>query len=220
MDKFVGERRSKPTRFGGLITTDQARLPLRTELALPGMTIGLFGGTFDPPHKGHLHVAQAAKKRLGLNAVWWLVAPQNPHKANQAGIYKSRLKAVSDLAASPGMVSSNIEARLQVNRTISLITNLRQRYPYTHFVWIMGADNLRTFHKWARWRDVFKAIPIVILSRPQDPLKARLSPAARQMSKHRINPHRAHTLSTTNTPAWTYIPARHHTLSSTSLRTK
>lgn len=216
----MSERRSSPTTRGRLISVPKASPALRGEALARGMTVGLFGGTFDPPHQGHLHVAEAAKRRLGLDRVWWLVSPQNPLKPRRAGELDSRMAAVAALADRPGMVVSDIEARLGSNRTIDLVRALQRRYPGVRFVWLMGADNLKSFHRWGQWREIFTSIPIAVISRPHDAVRARLAPAVRLHANSRVREQGLAALPLKSAPAWTYLiePLNWH--SSTALRAR
>lgn len=216
----MSERRSSPTTRGRLISVPKASPALRGEALARGMTVGLFGGTFDPPHQGHLHVAEAAKRRLGLDRVWWLVSPQNPLKPRRAGELDSRMAAVAALADRPGMVVSDIEARLGSNRTIDLVRALQRRYPGVRFVWLMGADNLKSFHRWGQWREIFASIPIAVISRPHDAVRARLAPAVRLHANSRVREQGLAALPLKSAPAWTYLiePLNWH--SSTALRAR
>ncbi|WP_297731867.1 nicotinate-nucleotide adenylyltransferase [uncultured Maricaulis sp.] len=193
---------------------------LRGEGVSAGMRIGLFGGSFDPPHAGHRHVARTALRRLGLDQVWWLVSPQNPLKATASGDFERRFAAVEAIANEPGMKVSDIETRLGTNRTIDLLDHLRRRYPATHFVWLMGADNLAGIHRWANWTAIFETVPVAVISRPQDAVRARLSRAARQYAGSRIRESEAAALPLQSAPAWTYLTERLHSHSSTALRAR
>ncbi len=126
----------------------------------PGMRVGLFGGSFDPPHEGHAHVARTARNRLGLDRVIWLVSPQNPLKRARPQDLAQRLAAVRRLARSPADIVSDAETRLGVRYTIDLIRILKARYPGVKFVWVMGGDSLAGFTSgaagprscaWSRW---------------------------------------------------------------------
>lgn len=193
---------------------------LRGEGLAPGMKIGLFGGSFDPVHEGHRHVAETARRRLGLDQVWWLVSPQNPLKTREAGAYAERLAAVHRLAGGKGMVISDIESRLGTRYIVDLIDRLKTRFPRTRFVWIMGGDNLRHFHRWHRWQDILAALPVAVVARPQDPLKAQLSPMARRYATSRIRETDAKNLPLRKPPAWTYLTEPLQSVSSTALRAR
>lgn len=214
----MSELRSNPAIRGRLITRPRPARPLRGEALARGMKIGLFGGSFDPPHEGHLHVAEAAKRRLGLDRIWWLVSPQNPLKPRQAGDMERRVAAVERLANRPGMVVTDLESRLGCNRTIDLVETLQRRYPGVHFVWLMGADNLRSFHRWGQWRKIFDSIPVAVISRPQDAIRARLAPAVRIYARSRLREQGLARLPLKSAPAWTYLIEPLNWQSSTALR--
>ena len=107
-----------------------------------GMRIGLFGGSFDPAHEGHAHVAETALKRLGLDRVIWLVSPGNPLKPRAPAELARRMASARAFAKGPRMVVSDAESRLGVRYTIDTIRALKARSPGVCFVWIMGADSL------------------------------------------------------------------------------
>ncbi|HCK83369.1 MAG TPA: nicotinate (nicotinamide) nucleotide adenylyltransferase [Hyphomonadaceae bacterium] len=164
-------------------------------LAYPGMRIGLFGGSFDPAHEGHAHVAETALKRLSLDRVWWLVSPQNPLKPKSSP-FKKRMKSARGFAHGPRMVVTDIEKKLGCGYTYQTIRALRAFYPEVSFILVMGADNLANFRQWRNWREVAAAIPVVIVSRPG------VSPAKRLSAQKR----------------WVFLNARHHPQASTALR--
>lgn len=211
-------RRSAPVRFGGAIRRGRRAPPLKSEALAPGMRVGLFGGSFDPVHEGHLHVARTALRHLRLDRVWWLVSPQNPLKSRKAGDFLRRCIGVQEAAQAPRMVISDIEHRIKARATAETVAVLTRRYPNVRFVWVMGADNLGQFHEWHRWRAIAKAMPIAIIARPQDPIRARLAPAARLMGEHRIHETQAHSLIFRDPPGWTYLTEPLHTQASSLLR--
>jgi hypothetical protein len=110
----------------------------------PGMRIGLFGGTFDPPHQAHLGAALLALKRLQLDRVWWLVTPGNPLKDTRGlAPLSERIKAARALTKHhPRIDVSGLEAIINTRYTYDTIRFLITRCPGVRFVWIMGADNL------------------------------------------------------------------------------
>ena len=185
-----------------------------------GMKVGLFGGSFDPAHIGHLHLAQTAKKRLGLDKVLWLVSPGNPLKpAKSWGNYSERLQSAKDITkTSPMQIVCESEKTLSTRYTIDTINGFKRRWPSVDFVWLIGADNLRSFHLWRNWQQIVQTIPIAIISRPDDPVRARLSPFARQFAKYRLPQTVAKSLVSRTSPAWVYLSAPHCPVSSTAIR--
>lgn len=185
----------------------------------PGMKVGLYGGSFNPVHDGHAHVAETALKRLGLDRVIWLVSPQNPLKGREETAHlEERLAGVRDVARGPSMIVSDAETRLGTQYTLDVIRVLKARFPGVHFVWIMGADSLLSFHRWRGWTQIMQACPVVVISRPWAAMKSRFSPAARRFAHARLPASAAKTLATRDVPAWVYLPGRLNFASSTALR--
>lgn len=143
-----------------------------------GLKVGLLGGSFNPAHEGHLHVADTAIKRLHLDYVWFLVAPQNPLKP-VAGMMPldRRLASARTLAGhNRHLVVSDLEQTLGVRYTIDTIRVLNARFPRVRFVWLMGSDNLEQFHRWRRWEEIGGQVSIAVVLRPGStlaPLRAK-----------------------------------------------
>lgn len=191
---------------------------LKSELLAPGMRVGLYGGTFDPPHEGHAHVARTALKRLQLDRVWWLVSPGNPFKANRPAPLEARLAAVRALAPGPRHVISALEARLPSHRTVDVIAWLQARHRGVRFVWIMGADGMAELHRWKAWRGIVARTPLAVVARPGAGLAARFSPAARVLSRRQTPEGQAHALVNRGAPGWTYLTEPLHPHASRLLR--
>lgn len=180
--------------------------------------IGLFGGSFDPPHSGHLHVAETAMKHLGLDQVWWFPTPGNPLKEAPSD-YDARFSAVKTLTRHHrGFHVSEVEKRLNLRYTVDLVELLKQRCRHAHLVWIMGGDSLMTFHYWKDWRKLTEMVPVAVVARPGFELAARMSPFAKMLKSQRLPDHGARILPPEQAPAWVYIRAPLNPISSTSLR--
>jgi len=187
----------------------------------PGMRIGLFGGTFNPPHEGHRLVSTIALSRLGLDQIWWLVTPGNPLKENDGlPSMDARMQAAHALAAHPRIVVTGLEAQIDTRYTYDTIAWLTRRCPGVRFVWIMGADNLAGFHRWQRWRDIASLIPIAVIDRPGSTLKAINGPAGAWLAPHRMDETDGSLLAQARAPAFVFVHARRSDLSSTELRRK
>jgi nicotinate-nucleotide adenylyltransferase len=185
------------------------------------MRVGLLGGSFNPAHAGHAHIARTALARLGLDRVIWLVSPQNPLKpAEGTTSLGSRLDATRAFAEGPGMIVSDLEAKLGTRYTLDLIRILRARYPAVRFVWLMGADNLASFHRWRGWAEIMRLVPVCVVARPGWALKGRLAPAARRFAWARRPAGEARRLATMSPPAWIYLTAPLNFESSTAIRAR
>ena len=200
-----------------------APVPARAERMLPphapGLRIGLFGGTFDPPHQAHLAASLLALKRLKLDRVWWLVTPGNPLK-NTRGLapLAQRIAAARKLIHHPRIDVTGVEAVINTRYTFDTIQWLIARCPRVRFVWIMGADNLRSFHRWQKWRGIAKLVPIVVIDRMGPSLYAAASPAGQALRDARIPEHAVATLPDRRAPAWSFLHGLKSPLSSTALR--
>ncbi|SFB10803.1 nicotinate-nucleotide adenylyltransferase [Poseidonocella pacifica] len=186
----------------------------------PGMTVGLLGGSFDPPHAGHLHISQEALKRFGLDQVWWLVSPGNPLKAAGPAPIARRMAACRDLARDPRIHISDFEARAGTRVTADTLAALQNVYPSVRFTWLMGADNLAQLHRWGRWREIMARVPVGVLARPGDRIAARLAPAARIYRHAMLKAGEAPLLSRAEAPAWCFLNVPMRDESSSAIRAR
>ncbi|MDP2764465.1 MAG: nicotinate-nucleotide adenylyltransferase [Brevundimonas sp.] len=189
----------------------------------PGMAVGLFGGSFNPAHDGHAHVAETAMRRLGLDRVVWLVSPQNPLKnARDSAPLNERMAsavAAAALAASgPSMIVSDFESRAGTRWTIDSLRALTARHPGVRFVWLMGSDNLAGFHRWRGWTDIMELMPVAVIARPGSLHHSRTAPAAARYASARVPTRQARLLPDLEAPAWTWLTAPLNPRSSTALR--
>jgi nicotinate-nucleotide adenylyltransferase len=195
---------------------------LKVPMAAPNMRIGLLGGSFNPAHAAHRQISLAALKRLRLDQVWWLVSPSNPLKAKAPDL-ETRITIAREVAHHPKIVVTGFEgARAGASRgsayTVDTIRFLKQRYPSVNFVWLMGADNLVSFHRWRSWETLFRLVPIAVLDRPGYRLKARASRAAQRFASAALDETDAPGLPGIEPPAWTLLTLPLSSLSSTRLR--
>jgi ribosome silencing factor RsfS/YbeB/iojap/nicotinate (nicotinamide) nucleotide adenylyltransferase len=182
----------------------------------------LLGGSFNPAHRGHLHISFQALKRLDLDLVWWLVSPQNPLKPVKGmAPFAKRLKDATAFAAKHArIVVSDIEAKLHTTYTADTIAALRRRYPRWRFVWLMGGDNLVQLSRWRRWTDIVDSVPIAVFDRPAMSLKALAGIAAHRYAPARIATGSARRLAELVPPAWVFFHTALDRSSATQIRRK
>ena len=186
-----------------------------------GMKVGLYGGSFNPAHDGHAHVAETARRKLGLDRVIWLVSPQNPLKSrHETADLEERVAGAKALAHGYAMVVAAVETHLGSNYTIDTIRGLKARFPGVKFVWIMGADSLASFHRWRGWTQIMHEVPVAVISRPWISLKSRFSPAPIRFARFRRSPQSGPRLAYAKTPAWTFLFGRFNFQSSSALRAR
>jgi nicotinate-nucleotide adenylyltransferase len=188
--------------------------------ALAGQSIGLFGGSFDPAHRGHLHVSREALKRFGLDRVWWLVSPGNPLKPKGPAPLAQRMAAARALVDHPRILVTDIEARIGTRYTAQTIAALQALYPGVRFVWLMGADNLAQFHRWQDWRDILASVPVGVLARPGSRIAARTAKAASIYRHARLASEAAGRLARAPAPAWCFVNLPMVTTSSSAIRAR
>lgn len=195
------------------------KLPLPPPIVVPGMRIGLFGGSFNPAHDGHVAVAGEALKRLGLHQVWWMISPQNPLKSrDETDDFELRRAAAQALARQPRFVVTDIERRLGTSNTAQTLRALEPLTRRAHFVWVMGADSFATLHRWNDWQEIPARLPLAVFDRPGHTLAALCSKAALTLAPYRIDQGDVAGLATSAAPAWAFISMRRHEASSTALR--
>jgi nicotinate-nucleotide adenylyltransferase len=183
------------------------------------MRIGLFGGSFDPPHAAHRAASLIAMKRLGLARVWWLVTPGNPLKDSRGlAPLPQRIAAARALAHHPGICVTGFEAEIGAHYTHDTLRYLLARCPGVRFVWIMGADNLRSFPRWQKWRDIAVMLPIAVIDRLGPSLYATAGLAGQALARYRLPDAQARVLADRRPPAWIYLHGLKSPLSSTALR--
>ena len=192
-------------------------LPLHT----PGMRIGLFGGTFDPPHAAHLGASLLALKRLNLDRIWWLVTPGNPLKDTR-GLQplEQRMAAARELTKHAQIDVTGLEAVINTRDTHDTLEFLVRRCRGVRFVWVMGADNLRSFSRWQNWRGIANLMPMAVVDRMGSSLYAINARAPQALDRYRLPEDMASVLADCAPPAWIYLHGLKSPLSSTQLRAK
>lgn len=204
--------KSAPVRFGSIRP--------KPPLVAPGQRVGLLGGSFNPPHAAHRLISQIALRRLGLDAVWWVVTPGNPLKSH------SELQPLAErLALCRRMIDGDARIRITAFEqdlpspyTAATLSFLKLRYRDVRFVWLMGADNLATLHLWQQWREIAGMMPIAVVDRPNWRLASMASPAAHFLARSYVPEVHAGCLALMRPPAWTFLTGPLSDLSSTAIR--
>lgn len=197
------------------------RIPGITDLppSGSGMRIGLFGGSFNPVHAGHVLVMEETMRRLELDALWVLVTPGNPLKNHsELAPLADRVRAARALIDNPRIRVTGFEAQKGFQYTWQTVRFLTHSLADRRFVWIMGADSLADFHRWERWQDIANTLPIAVYARPGSSNRALASRAALALAHGQIDQEDAPVLATLSAPAWVYLHGRQSSLSSSAIR--
>ena len=181
--------------------------------------IGILGGTFDPPHEGHLFISKFAKIRLDVGEVWWIVTTTNPLKKNKVD-YKKRLKKVKRFLMNHHIKVLEIQDLSKNTYTVDLLEYLFKKFPHKKFIWLMGADNLFSFHLWRNWKKIFYNIPIAIFDRPPYSLSISKAKAILYFKEDRINSKLSRNLKFMKPPKWLFLTGLTNLQSSTKIRQK
>ena len=183
-----------------------------------GLKIGLMGGSFNPPHNGHLKIAKLALKNLNLDEVWWLVSTKNPLKPSSGLIpFSKRVELTKKIANHPKFKVLNIENNLKTKNSYDLLKKILPRLSNMKLIWIMGSDNLFNFSKWYKAKKISNLIPFAVFNRRGSPLRSINSKGAYVLGK-RINSSRLKLLSISEPPIWGYFHNVNINISSTIIR--
>tara|TARA_Y100001970_G_scaffold159102_1_gene194619 strand:+ start:960 stop:1535 length:576 start_codon:yes stop_codon:yes gene_type:complete len=180
--------------------------------------IGLLGGSFDPPHKGHIFLSLEAKKLLQLNEIWWLVTPQNPLKINKPATYNERLKNCKKITKNSPIIIKEIEKKINSKYTYQTLDYILKHYSNIKFFWIMGADNLINFHKWQKWKRIFDEISIVVFKRHGYNIKALKSITNKTFNNKLVSSEKINAAQFNKLPSWIWVNNREIKISSTEIR--
>jgi nicotinate-nucleotide adenylyltransferase len=181
-----------------------------------GLRIALLGGSFNPPHEGHLHVSAEALKRLGIDYVWWLVTPQNPLKpiVGMAPLH-DRISDATALARHPRIIVMDIERLLGTRYTVDTLRALRRRFPQLHFIWLMGSDSLDNLRHWRHWTEIVSQVPVASYMRPGSVLAALHAKPVQRFARARRD---GRVVARSKPPAIAVFDGRRNPQSSTVLR--
>jgi len=181
--------------------------------------VGLLGGSFNPAHEGHRHIADLARRRLRLDQVWLLVSPGNPLKSSRdMAKYRKRFASACAIADGRRIVAAGLERTWHTRFTFDTLRELRRRFPHVCFVLVIGADLLEQLPRWRRWRELVDLVPIAVLPRPNYNFRGLAGQAAHALRHARVPAHAAPSLACRTPPAWTFLSARQSAASATAIR--
>lgn len=204
-------RETIPKSFGSI--------KVKVPSVAPGLRIGVMGGTFNPPHQGHVLISHTAIRRLRLDQLWWVVTPGNPLKLNDGlPSLRERMSLCQHIASDRRIVITGFEEELGTPYTAVTLAFLKRRYPLVKFVWVMGADNLAGFHRWQRWRAIADMMPIAVVDRPGWRLRALSERSAANLARSFVPEYRSKCLPLMKPPVWTLLTGPLSRLSSTEIR--
>ena len=180
--------------------------------------IGLLGGSFDPPHKGHLFISIESKKILKLDEIWWLITPQNPLKISKPATYIERVKNCKKITMNFPINVKEIEKDINSDYSYKTISYILNHYKNIKFFWLMGADNLINFHKWEKWQKILNDMSIVIFKRHGYNNKALKSITAQKYKNSKINYSKFELDDFNIVPSWLFVENKEIKISSTEIR--
>jgi len=188
---------------------------------LKGMKIGLFGGSFNPPHSGHFALAKYALNKLQLDYVWWMVSPQNPLKPiHETSDFNERMHQAQQIARHPRFIVTDIENSLGTTTTAQTLACLQPVFEQAHFVWLMGADSFASLHRWHDWQIIPQSLPMAVFDRPGWTTKAHACTAAKLLKPAQFNQETITLLPFARTPAWGFVPMPQRVENSTAIRSQ
>ena len=173
------------------------------KLSKKKIKIGILGGTFDPPHIGHLHISKVGIKKLKLNKLMWLITEKNPLKQKPSLSIKKRIKLSEKITRSERKIFVQyLESKIKSKNTFDLLNYIRCKNKKVKIFFLMGADNFVIFHKWKNWKKIPDLAKLVIFARQNYSIKALNSIASKKLKKK----------------AWIYIPGKKVNISSSLIR--
>ena len=180
--------------------------------------VGVLGGSFNPPHLGHIHISLIALKKLNLDEIWWLVTPQNRLKKNDIrSTFVERLKKAREFTSYFNKIKVlDVEYKNKLFSSYKTVKFLKSKSQKTKFVWIMGSDNLQNFNKWLRPKLISKIFPVAVIERPSYSYKLLNSIGASVLGK-RLKKLRTKSFNY-NFSSWVFIKDKLNKNSSTKIR--
>ena len=173
------------------------------KLLKKNIKIGILGGTFDPPHVGHLHISKIGIRKLRLNKLMWIITKKNPFKQKPYLSIRARIKLSKEIIRKEKIISVQyLENKIKSKNTFDLLNYIKSKNKKVKIYFLIGADNLVKFHKWKKWRKIPKLAKLVVFARQNYSTKALDSIASKKLKKQ----------------DWLYIPCKKVNISSSLIR--
>ena len=173
------------------------------KLSKKNIKVGILGGTFDPPHIGHLHISKVGIKKLRLNKLIWMVTKKNPFKQKPYLSLKTRIKLSKKIIRRERKIFVQcLEDKLKSKNTFDILNYIKAKNKKIKIYFLIGADNLTKFHKWKKWKKIPDLAKIVVFARQNYTKKALTSTASKKLRKK----------------DWVYIPSKKVNISSSLIR--
>ena len=165
--------------------------------------IGILGGTFAPPHKGHLYISKIALKKLRLKKILWVITKKNPLKNKPYLKLKERIKLSKKITRKEKKIFVKYyDDKIKSINTFNLLNYIKKKNQKTKLFFLIGADNLVKFHKWNNWKKIPKLAKLVIFPRQNFPIKSAKLIASKKLNKN----------------DWIYINSKRLNISSSLIR--
>ena len=150
-------------------------------------SIGILGGSFDPPHKGHLKISLVSIKKFKLNKLYWMITQKNPFKNKPFFSLKERLEMCKKMTKKRKKIKIQfLEKYTKSTRTIKMIEYVKKKIKTTEIFLNIGSDNLINFHKWKNWKKIVKLCRLVVFSRKGFDQKAQKATIMKYIQKKQI----------------------------------
>ena len=145
-------------------------------------SVGILGGSFDPPHKGHLTISKIAIKKVKLDRVLWAVTNKNPFKKNPFYSLSQRIKLAKKVTRNTRKIQIvYLDKIIKSSRTINMINYLIKKKEIKNIFFIIGSDNLITLHKWKSWKKIVKLSKLIVFSRKGYDTKSKKTKVAKYL---------------------------------------
>ncbi len=180
--------------------------------------VGLLGGSFSPPHQGHIHISEISLKMFRLGKIYWVYAKKNPLKKVRPSSLGDRFQKTKKLIKNPNIKLSSIEVMNNFDYSFQLLKFLKKRNRHTNFIWVMGEDNIFHFHLWKNWQWIANNVKIAVIARGSNRPLVNSSTFAFKYRAFRLKGRQSAQLQYLKPPSWCLVDSKKINISSTDIR--